>query len=98
MSKYSRIYKVGKRSFRFNYEHCVIEYIAKMDEQKLKENEEWLKEFGEPMWETDETGRYTILDSIGCFLEDWKESPKGMCEMWSDQIEEEMRCLMAYGI
>lgn len=97
MSKYSRIYKVGNRRFRYNYEHCVIEYIAKADKQILKDNEEWIERHGYPLWEIDEKG-YEVIDSIGCFLEDWKESPKGMCEMWAGDIEEEMRCLMAYGI
>lgn len=94
MGKYSRIYKVGHRRFRYNYENCHIEYIAKADKETLKTNEEWLERNGYPLWDIDEKG-YSIIDSIGCFLEDWKESPRGMCEMWAGDLDEEMAYMMS---
>jgi hypothetical protein len=93
MSKYSRIYKIKRRRFRYNYERCVIELIAKADKEMLKDNEEWIEKHGQPLWDIE--GGYTILDSIGCFLEDWKESPEGMCEMWSFDLDEEVEFMMS---
>lgn len=91
MKKYSRIYKVGRRNFRYNYERNVIEWIAKMTDDLKADNEEWRSKYGEDLWEVTEDG-YNLVDTIGCFREDWEESPREMCEMWYEELQEEIAC------
>ena len=62
MKKYSKIYHVNGKEFRYNYDTCSIE---------------WLYD-GE------------VVDEIGCYLEDWQESPKGMCEYFDNEIKEQV--------
>ena len=94
MGKYSRIYKVGEKRFRYNYKYKEIEWITKLDEEMKKDNEEWREKYGKDLWETTEDG-YHIVDRIGCYLEDWKESPREMCEMWSGDIDEECAYMLS---
>lgn len=66
MKKYSKIYHVNGKEFRYNYDTCSIEWVSD----------------GE------------VIDETGCYLEDWQESPKGMCEMFADRLDEELEYLI----
>ena len=46
MRKYSRVYKVGERKFRYNYEENILEYIHVKTEKDEAFNKEWMEEFG----------------------------------------------------
>lgn len=92
MNKYSRAYKYGGKMFRYNREDHVVEWIAKPTKSYLKDNEEWIKETGRPMW--DIVDGYIVHDSVGLREENWKnkEARDGYLEMWIDDIAEEARC------
>ena len=62
MKKYSKIYHVNGKDFRYNYDTCSIEWLY--DDE--------------------------VVDEIGCYLEDWQESPKEMCEYFANEIEEQV--------
>ena len=96
MARYSKIYKVGDKSFRYNYDEAVLEYIHKLDKKTLaemkKDNEEWMEKFGHPLWNEDDfKGK---VDSIGCWREDWDEDPVGCCERYADRLDEEMHWML----
>ena len=88
MSKYSRIYQVGKRRFRYNYEDAMLEWVSNVTKKVLAENEEWRKEFGdgEDLW--DIVDGKVVHDRIGLFRENWKESPEYWCQTYSDELDE----------
>ena len=85
--KYSKIYKVGKQQFRYNYHQSVLEYVTDITEEDEKENEEWRKKFGHNLYDI-ENGKL-VIDRIGLMRENWKESPQYWCERYADDISEE---------
>lgn len=88
MREYSKIYKAGTRNFRYNYRRCMLEYVVKETAKRRKENEEWIKEFDEPMW--DFVDGVAVVDSIGLTLESWKEDPEYWCHMYNGELSEEL--------
>ena len=92
MAKFSKLYKVGDKSFRYNYDQRRLEYFSKPGKDLLAQmkddNERWLSKFGRPLWSDEEIAG--LVDSIGCFLEDWKDDPVGCCQRYADMIDEEM--------
>ena len=88
MKEYSKVYKIGRRLFRYNYNESVLEYVVKETAKKRKENEDWLKEgFTEPLWNF--VNGYDVMDSIGLNRENWEASPRSWCEQYNDELEEE---------
>lgn len=98
MARFSKVYKVGNKSFRYNYGDATLEYISKMSKEELAQmkadNEEWMEKFGHPLWEADEMKSVSVVDRIGCFREDWEESPEGCCERFAMDIDEELHWMM----
>lgn len=88
MREYSKIYKAGKRHFRYNYRRNVLEYVVKETAKRRKENEEWMQEFNEPMW--DFVDGVAVVDSIGLGLDNWKDSPEYWCETYNGELSEEL--------
>jgi hypothetical protein len=91
--KYSRICKVDGKAFRYDYENSIVEYVAKADEEMIKDNEEWKKKHGEELWYISD-GYYCIA-SAGLMKENWtnKESRMEYLTMWADELREEAACL-----
>ena len=84
MAKYSRVYKVGKKAFRYNYERATLEWVYKPDAQIIEDNKEWQEKFGKDLW--DIVDGYVVCDTIGLGRENWKESPKYWCETYAHEI------------
>ena len=72
MAKYSGIYKKDGKTFRYDYEHSIVEYICKAGKQELEDNKERQKKFGKKLWDIDEKG-YMVIDSVGLRAENWKD-------------------------
>lgn len=92
----SRPYKYSGKLFRYDFDECMVEYICKANAEMLKDNEEWMAEFGKPMWEIDADG-YCIIDRVGLRSENWKnkESRDYYLCSWCDDMAEEFACEMA---
>lgn len=86
----SKPYKHGGKLFRYDFDECMVEYIYKVTPAMLQDNEEWLKEFGEPLWNIDADG-YCIAECVGLRTENWKnkESRDGYLDQWIDEMAEE---------
>ena len=92
MRKYSRVYKVGERKFRYNYEENILEYIHVKTEKDEAFNKEWMEEFGEPFMEF--TDGVAIIDSIGLGLDNWRDCPRYWCETYAFELDETCHYLM----
>lgn len=88
MAKYSRIHKAGKKSFRYNHEHAVLEWVCQPDAEMLADNREWQEKFGRDLW--DIVDGYVVCGRIGLGRDSWKESPKYWCEQYAADIEAEV--------
>ena len=87
--KYSKIYDIRGKKMRYNYDEGLIEWVSVLSDEDKAENLDWQERHGSPLWDTTEDG-YLLVDSMGCYIEDWQEDPKGMCEMWSADLDGEM--------
>lgn len=96
MRKKSGIYKYNGKRFRYDYEHAIVEYVAKATAQEKKDNEEWIAKFGKPLWDIDEGG-YLLIDSIGLSRENWKdkEARNGYLEEYCYQLEDSVASELA---
>ncbi len=91
MSKYSRIRKVGKKKFRYNYTDNLLEFVEKPDKQMLDDNKEWRAKYGRDLWEIRDG--YCIIDEIGLSEHGWKADGEFWCEQWASELEEEASIL-----
>ena len=73
----SKAYKYGGKLFRYDFDDCMVEYIVKANAEMRKDNEEWMEEFGKPMWEIYESG-YSIIDRVGLRRENWKDKEQAV--------------------
>lgn len=71
MKKYSGIYKFNGRSFRYDFEHSIVELVQKADKEMLKDNIEWREKYGRDLWELDEHGIH-VVDGVGLNVKNWK--------------------------
>ncbi len=93
------ICKVGKRLFRYNRKHCVVEYITKATSEDRADNAEWQKKYGKDLWDIDAAG-YIVLDSIGLRPENWdnKDSRTEYLNEWAYELGVEGAQLLADAI
>lgn len=93
--KYSDPCVVSNRTFRYDYENCLVESVLKADEEMLKDNEEWNAKFGKDLWEIDEDG-YVVEDTVGLSVEHWdnKESRIEYLTEWAEELKEEANRIM----
>lgn len=68
--KKSTVYKFKGKLFRYNYDECLVEYIAKATEQELEDNNDWQKKFGKNLWDIDKDG-YIEIEAVGLRKENW---------------------------
>lgn len=67
----SKPYKFNEKMFRYDYEHSVVERIVKADKETIKDEAEWKKKYGKPLFGIDTDG-YIVVGSICLSLENWK--------------------------
>jgi len=92
----SKPYKIGKHLFRYDFTHCVVENIAKADEDDIKLDKEWKETHGYSLLDIDVEG-YMILSVAGLSKENWrnKAARKEYLNEWIADIEEECSALAA---
>ena len=89
----SKPYRRGGKLFRYDFDSCIVECIAK-DRRMLADNAEWMEKHGHPLWDLDEDGYWTV-ESAGLMPENWKDksSRNGYLDMWIEEMEEESRIM-----
>lgn len=94
----NNICKVSGKTFRYNRERCVVEYVEKATPDMLNDNAEWQKKFGRDLWEI--TDGYTVLDTVGLRPENWnsKEARTEYLTGWAMELDEESAYLTAAAI
>jgi len=80
--KHSKIYKAGKRTFRYNFDNNELEQL---DKGKLDSNYDWVI-----------TKEWNVSDSIGLMLENWNESPQYWCDYYNEEINDFVRRELNY--
>ena len=87
----TQIYKRGKRTFRYNFDEAIVEYVAKATKDMLEDNKEWQAKRGENLWDIDEDG-YMVLDGAGLSRANWKnkESRDYYLDEWNYELDEEL--------
>ena len=95
--KKSAVYKFRGKMFRYNFDECLVEYIAKATEEELEENKEWQKEFGKNLWDIDENG-YIEIDAVGLRKENWtrKEVRDEYLAEWVAEMQEALEWELAF--
>ena len=69
--KKSRVYKLGNRYFRYDFDRSVVELVSKAGKEEIAEDAEWMDKYGKPLWDIDESG-FMVLDAVGLRPENWK--------------------------
>lgn len=72
MEKTKQIYKYNGKTFRYDFNRSVVEYVAKADAQMVADDNEWKATHnGRSLWDIDADG-YIVLDAVGLSREHWK--------------------------
>lgn len=94
--KKSGIYKFGGKIFRYDFDHCLVELLAKATKQELDDNAEWLAKYGKPLWDIDSDG-YIEIAAAGLRKENWQRRAvrdEYLAE-WIAEIEEDAAIMAA---
>ena len=75
--EYSKIFKVRKRYFRYNYDNNTLEYITNI-------------QYDDETFEPFETNEWEILDSIDLPLESWENEQQHFLLEYYKEIQEHM--------
>ena len=90
----TQIYTFKGKTFRYDFDHGIVEYIAKADAEMIKDEEEWKANHnGRSLWHIDPDG-YTVIDSVGLRRENWDNEAirdEYLAEYIAD-LEYEARC------
>ena len=70
--KKSAVYKFKGKLFRYNYDECLVEYLAKATKEELEDNVRWQEKYGKNLWDIDENG-YIVSDEVGLQEANWKD-------------------------
>lgn len=73
--KYSKIFKIKHRNFRYNFDNSTLEYIT-----NIQFDDETFEAFESDVWE--------VLDSIGLSLESWENEQQHYLLEYNSEIEE----------
>lgn len=68
--KKSSIYKFKGKLFRYNFDHCVVEWVSKATQEEIDDNKKWQAKYGKNLWDIDEDG-YIEIDAVGLRKENW---------------------------
>ena len=93
--KLSKVYKRKKKSFRYDYENCLVLWVEKATEEDVKDNKEWIEKYGKPLFEIDEDG-YIEIQSVGLSKSNWtdRQARNEYLDEWIYELEEETAYLI----
>jgi len=85
-----QIVTIGKRKFRYDREHSIVECITKATPDMLEDNRNWRAKFGKDLWQIDADG-YMVVASAGLMAENWdnREARAEYLEEWAFELDEE---------
>lgn len=88
----TRVYKFRNYMFMYDKENSIVYSVAKMGAKERKNNEEWLINYNKPLFETDPSGNYILLNSVGLRRENWsnKEVRDEYLAGWCSELDEEL--------
>lgn len=66
----SKPYKFYGKLFRYDFDLCIVEYIAKAGPEEVADNAEWLQTHKKPLFNIDADG-YMVISSIGLYKDNW---------------------------
>lgn len=66
----SKPYRYQKKLFRYDFDNCVVEYIAKATKEQIGEEIEWEQKHGSQLYGIDADG-YMVLATAGLRKENW---------------------------
>lgn len=89
----SKVFKFEGRSFRYDYDHSIVEWVSKADAATREDEREWIDKFGEPLYGIDDCGYY-VVDSIGLNRKNWEQRSTREEYLWEwvQEIEYELKC------
>ena len=95
--KKSAVYKFKGKLFRYNYDECLVEYVAKATKDELEDNKEWQKKYGKNLWDIDKDG-YIEIEAAGLRKENWtrKEVRDEYLSEWVAEMAEACEFEMQY--
>ena len=88
----SRVYKCGGKLFRYDFDHCAVQWVHKASKEEIAENEEWKKNHnGDVLFDIGKDG-YEVVDTVGLRVENWKnkEAREEYLEEWCFDLDEEL--------
>lgn len=91
----TQIYHYRKKTFRYDFDHAIVEYISKADEEMLKDEAEWKANHnGRSLFGIDEDG-YMVCDSVGLRRENWRSvaTRNEYLDEWIAEMEYEARLM-----
>lgn len=92
--KKSKVYKRGKRYFRYDYDNALVIWVAKATKEEFDENKEWQEKHGKELFHIEDG--YVEVDSVGLGKSNWtnKEDRDSYLDMWNDELDEEIFFMM----
>jgi hypothetical protein len=63
-------YEGKTRLFLYEEKTATLYYVSKTTKEEITDNEEWQSKYNKPLFDT--IGEYTIIDSIGLSIDNWK--------------------------
>lgn len=90
----SKPYQIHGKLFRYDFDDGTVEYISEASEESIADEQEWIKEYGRPLFEIDQEG-YIVLETAGLSPEHWKNKAARdeYLSVWADELDEELAAL-----
>lgn len=92
----SKVIKVSGKSFRYDFDHCIVELVIKAGKEEIAEEEEWRAKYGRPLYGIDNDG-YMVIDEAGLCMDSWthKDTRNEYLTGWAEELDEEAQQLAA---
>lgn len=92
----SKPYKLGKRTFRYDYDSCIVELISKASDEDLQMEADWKAKYKSSLFDIDDMG-YMVLNGVGLRKENWdnKSIRDEYLSEWNSELDEEDAYLLA---
>lgn len=92
----SNPYKVNGKMFRYDFDRCIVECIAKATQEELADEAEWKAKYGHGLLDISDEG-YMVIASAGLSKDNWKNkgSRDEYLSEWAFELDEESSTLVA---
>lgn len=92
----SKPYKFHGKLFRYDFDHCIVEYIAKAGLEDVADNAEWMQTYKESLFDIDADG-YMVISTVGLHKDNWKSETARdeYLSEWCCDLDKESSALVA---